>query len=379
MVLIALLSALAGDQASSREHESREALSTLRSTIEISIGNVGNLIDGTLKTIPEILASTTEALTKYVDSTYLVITEAEKADFDTTAKIFRFAAKKDKDLGNYTGIPTTEQMQKAEYDIFVRTISNGFAPKDSEFVPSTWEWFGWEYHLGAFAMTHCLDGTIKMNIAYDPRVKGVQYRLSKDNYYPGTLATWAHEAQHQFGKVCKPYLIGAGSIFQYTSLVDNGIERTAQAGALEVLASMANEGDIDAFFAFTHLRREITLRAMIYAAMTEDRGEEALIVMREVGEDPFQIAIAERMLKDAKKYPMFKAEIKLGLEQYGHGVLLAIMDAAKHPDHETKKLLRLSSRDQKLHYATHTLDDIFFLMEHEDEFIDYVKSLKPLS
>lgn len=375
LTLLTLISLLASDQAPRDQRQiNREIAQGLGTTIKIGVEEtrkfVGDIAGGT----SEFLSKNLVELDKYLDTTYFVFKETEKLDFEATVKIYKYVASRDNLLRKFDAIPTTEQLERWEYDMYARAISLGFASRDKKFIPLQWVWFTWEKHLFAYAETNCLENTVQMNAALDPRIPGLYYPLGKEYLAPGTFVTMGHETIHQYGDVCRIFLVGAGSVFQYTGLVDNGVERTAQIGALEIITSMANDGESVAISAASHLLREITFRAMVYEGLNKGRLSELIAVLREMGEDPFTIGKVERMFADANKYPFLKAQFKLGLEQYGYSPLQVIIESAKHPDHETKKLLKMG-KDGLLHFEPHQLENIHFFLSHQDEFTDYLKTL----
>jgi hypothetical protein len=375
LTLLTLISLLTSDQAPRDQQQiNRDIARSLSTTIQLGVEEtrkfVGNAKEGATVTLKKSLVE----LDKYIDTTYLVFKETERLDFESAAKIYRFVATKDNQLPKIDTVPTSEQLLMKEYEIYVRSIALGFASKDTEFFPVTWEFYDWEKHLFAYAETNCKENTTSANQAYDPRVPGIQYPSGREYLLPGTMVTLAHEAVHRGGDICRIYLVGSGSVFQYTGLVDNGVERTAQIGALEIITSMANDGDPMAVHASFHLKREMSRGSLIYLGLKDpSRLGELIALMKEMGEDPFTISKVERMFSDAQQYPFLRAQYLLGLEQYAYSPMQVIIESAKHPKHETKKLLKMGSGGL-LRFESYTLDNIHLFLRNSDKYIEYLKT-----
>lgn len=294
-----------------------------------------------------------------------------KLEFEEAVNIYRYAMSAWKKLPVSSVKPTAEQIETANRDILAWMIAKGFATEDTEYTPYISEWLVWDEHLGVAGKTNCFTKKFVMNRKNDPLLPTNALSFDQQKSWAAFRAVMTHELGHLYGKVCFKYFNGMKG-----PLIDTNIEGTVQTVALEISAAMVNSGDMDSFYAFHFLLKDIAFRSLLYTGIRDHREEEVLQIIRENEDSPFETSFVEHLFKFIKENPWAELYFQFDNLQYGVDPEWALMEAAISGKNETELLLFDDSR-KELRKRKVKLDDTFILLKYDDQYILYLIQHQP--
>lgn len=282
-------------------------------------------------------------------------------DFDEAASFLRMT-----DLA-YQSLPPREFPVPTETDLRFwveelapRFQSQGFA--DIEWIPdmTIFHDFG-EDRWGSLGQAHCDEDDIWMNERFaNP--------YTEFEGTPAWLWMTAHETAHQVVQSCVEYLSPDAVDYDRQSYKWH-TESSASVAALEVLASMALEGNESALYAFWYgMRNDVALHAIVHTSIRDNRRAELAERIDWLTDDPFLeylgVALESAVRTNIVAFPV----LKRSGEAYGTESIEPIVEAAQDPFRRAQGILHFSSTTGYLEQdRPHILDATIELIQRTPE------------
>lgn len=222
--------------------------------------------------------------------------------------------------------------------------------------------------LGRAACSEAGGGPIQIN------ARGVNH-LSRWNMEAWLLPTLIHEMIHvQGGGFC--------------SGLSQDLESTTQMGTLEVLAAMANHGNMDAAYALIDELRDMAMSAAYYEALRDGETDRYMRLRDRVYSEASEKARAEKSRRHWWATPQSKVNLKDVLNKYSFIPMSRVLDGLEAGEIPN---LRLGLwKDERGHGTWRQdqaqgnepralkIDDLAYFISHLDGFATELRKAKPL-